>query len=140
MSQVTTLRNSAGGNIDARVRLTGLLAAQTVNALSDEFSKRILLSTVAEGKTIQEISVEQAVPLSTCYRRARELVEEGLLVVERLVLNSEGKRHAVYRSSFKAVDVVSDFNETSITADLNEDVAEKFRSKWFCITYPNGGR
>ena len=126
--------------MDTRVRLTGLLAKKTVNALSDEFSKRILLSTVERGKTVQEISLEQAVPLSTCYRRARELVDDGVLVIETLVVTAEGKRHAVYRSSFRTIDVVSDFSETTITAELNEEVAEKFRSKWFCLSYPNGVR
>jgi hypothetical protein len=123
-----------------RIILAGSLAQQTVAALSDEFSKRILVSTIDKGKTVQEISTEQAVPLSTCYRRAREMVDQGLLVVERTVITAEGKKYTIYRSSFSAVEMASDFKETSLTAELNDDVAEKFRSKWLCLAYPNGGR
>jgi len=94
----------------------------------------MLASTVGGGKTVHEISKEQGVPISTCYRRARELVDEGLLVVERIVVTGDGKRYAVYRSSFKALGTLSDFSRLLISAELNDDVAEKFRSTWPSIS------
>jgi len=115
------------------------MAKNAVRALSDEFAKRILISTVTGGKTVQEISLEQAVPLSTCYRRARDLLDEGLLVVERLVVTGDGKRYSVYRSSFKTMEISSDLRTLSVTAELNEDVAGKFRDRWFCLSYPEKG-
>lgn len=112
------------------------MARHTVKAISDELSKRILVSVVSQGKTAQEISVEQALPLSSCYRRIRELVEQGLLVVERIVVTAEGKRFALYRGSFRSVEMAADFREVMVTAELNEEVANKFRLKWFCLAYP----
>ena len=138
MAAIATLGKNEVERAETKIVLSGALAKHIVSALSDEFSLRIIVSTVARGKTVQDISVEQAVPLSTCYRRARELVEEGILVVERIVVTGEGKRFAVYRSSFKAVEMASDFRELSASAELNEDVAEKFRRWWFYASYPNG--
>lgn len=134
----TTLRPDEVITPESRITLSEALAKHLVTALSDEFSLRIMISTVDVGKTVQDISVEQAVPLSTCYRRARELVDEGILVVERIVVTGEGKRYAVYRSSFKTVEVASDFRGLSASAELNEAVAEKFRRWRFYASYPNG--
>jgi hypothetical protein len=133
MSLMTNLQLRENARTAQRVSLGGVLASQTLAALSDEFSRRILVSTVSRGMTVQEISVEQAVPLSTCYRRTRELVDHGLLVVERIVVTSEGKRYAVFRSSFRSVEISSDLSEMSLSAELNEDVAGKFRQKMFCL-------
>ena len=137
MATTTLHRNEVGRN-DTRVTLSEVIAKHIASALSDEFSLRIIVSTVDVGKTVQDISVEQAVPLSTCYRRARELVDQGILVVETIVVTGEGKRYAVYRSSFKSVEMASDFRGLSASAELNEAVAEKFRSWWFYSSYPNG--
>jgi len=133
----TTLRPDELIRNEPRITLSEALARHLVAALSDEFSLRMIISTVDVGKTVQDISVEQAVPLSTCYRRARELVNEGILVVERIVVTGEGKRFAVYRSSFKEVDVASDFRGISASAEVNEAAAEKFRKWCFYASYPS---
>jgi len=136
VSTITTLRQNEHETTTSRIVLGSAMTKSVVTALSDEFSRRMLVSTVGEGKTVQDISVEQAVPVSTCYRRARELVDQGLLVVERIVVTGDGKKFTVYRSSFRSVDMVSDFSGISMSAELNEDVAGKFRQKWFCLSYP----
>jgi hypothetical protein len=138
VSQTTSLRQEELGRKETRVALGGTLAKHTVDAVSDELSKRILVAAVSAGKTAQEISVEQALPLSSCYRRIRELVDQGLLVAERIVVTADGKRYALYRSSFRTVEMVADFSEMSVSAELNSEVADKFRQKWFCLSYPEG--
>lgn len=138
MSQITSLQQKESAREEGRVVLQGTLAKHTITAISDELSKRILVSAVYEGKTAQEISVEQALPLSSCYRRIRQLVDQGLLVAERIVVTADGKRYALYRSSFRTVEMAADFSEVSVSAELNADVAEKFRQKWFCLSHPDG--
>jgi len=110
--------------------LNGALAECVVAALSNEFSRRIIFSTIDEGKTVKKISAEQAIPLSSCYRRARELVNQGLLLIERIVLTGDGKKYAVYRSSFMGVRISSNLETLSATVELNSEVAEKFYDKW----------
>jgi len=79
---------------------------------------------------VQDMSDEQGVPLSSCYRRASELVDQGFLVVERRVLTRDGERYRVYRSAFKIIEMVLDFGGLSVSAEVNEPASEKFRAKW----------
>jgi DNA-binding Lrp family transcriptional regulator len=115
-----------------------MLAKHIASAMSDELSRRILFSALSAGRSAKEISVEQAVPLSSCYRRIRELVDQGLLLVERIIVTAGGKRYALYRSSFRTVEMFADFDEVSVSAELNAEVAEKFRQKWLYLSYPGG--
>lgn len=131
MSTLTSLERNEKDIAPAQV--VCLSSAQSrcmAAALADDFSRRILYSTVHGGKTLLEISVEQAIPLSTCYRRARELVDQGLLVVQRIVITREGKKYAIYRSSFRDIRVTLTFEGVSAAAELNRDVAEKLQLKW----------
>ena len=104
-------------------RLTEVIA----EAVSDEFSRRIMSSSVARGMTVDEICDEEGIPQSTCYRRIRQLVDEGAMVVERIVLTTSGKRYAVYRSTFSRLDVKLENGVMSAHATLNPAAADKLR-------------
>jgi hypothetical protein len=104
-----------------RVHLGEEIATNLVSALPQGHSRRILSSTLEKAKTVREISDEQAVPLSTCYRLSRELVGQGLLVVERIIVSESGKRYCLYRNCFKNIEFAFDFQELSVSAELNKD-------------------
>jgi len=104
-------------------RLTEVMA----EAVSDEFCRRIISSSVARGKTVDEICDEESIPRSTCYRRVRQLVDEGAMVVERIVLTTSGKRYAVYRSTFSRMDVRLENGVVWAYATLNPPAADKLR-------------
>lgn len=106
------------------------LASRVLQALSDDVSRKILLSAVSKGRTVTEISAEQTIPLSTCHRKTRELFEQGLLVVERIVLKPEGTKSTLYRSSFKTIGVSSDFRMTYVSVEWNEVAVKRFREGW----------
>ena len=40
-------------------------------AMSDEYMLKILCSIMSEAKSVEKISSENGIPLSTCYRRIR---------------------------------------------------------------------
>jgi len=108
-----------------------------LNALGDESSRRILTSAIASGKTVEEISAEQHLPLSTCYRRVRHFVDEGLMILERLVVTPAGKRFAIYRTSFSDVTVTLYPGEISVETTPNIDVLDKLRTRWLSTNYPS---
>lgn len=114
--------------------LGGVLAAGALRALADEPSRRILASALSGAKKANEISEEQAIPMSSCYRKIHELVEQGLLVVDRIFVTGDGKRYATYRSTFKSVEMVSDTSGIMVYAELNEAAAEKFRQQMLHIS------
>jgi hypothetical protein len=119
---ISTTRQRDDEGTKARIVLHGATANSLAFALSDELSLRMLVSAVAGGKTVQDISDEQGVPLSSCYRRASELVDQGLLLVERIVVTADGNRYRVYRSTFKTLEIALDFRGLSASAELNEAV------------------
>ena len=41
---------------------------------------------------MEEISAEQNLPLSACYRRTRQFLDEGLMILERIVVTQTGKK------------------------------------------------
>jgi hypothetical protein len=107
-----------------------------LSALGDESSRRILTSAIARGKTIEEISEEQNLPLSTCYRRTRTLLEEGLMILERSVVTPAGKRYAVYRTSFSETAISFINGEIAVEVTPNLDILDKLRRRWLSANYP----
>jgi predicted transcriptional regulator len=105
-------------------RLTEVVA----KAMSDEFCRRILSCAVLRGKTVEEISQEQGVPQSTCYRRIGHLVEEGVMVVERMVVSPTGRKYAIYRSAFSLLDVRLENGVIEAYAALNPAASTKLRN------------
>jgi DNA-binding transcriptional ArsR family regulator len=101
-----------------------------LRALGDNYSRAILLSTIDEALPISEISARNNIPISTAYRRARELIEAGLLAVERSEISEDGKRYDLYRSAVKSVKVYFENGRIEIALIPNEPVLSKFIKAW----------
>ena len=87
-----------------------------VNALSDEYSKKIIAATIIEAKSPEQISAEQGIPPSTCYRRIHDLALLSIIHVNRIDLVN-GKKSVLYKSSYKNILIKFESNELSV--DLN---------------------
>jgi len=112
--------------------LSGVILA----ALGDESSRKVLKSAIASGKTVEEISAEQDLPLSTCYRRIRSLLAGGLMILERTVVTPAGKRYAVYRTSFSRASISFLDGDIAVELTPNMDIIDKLRRKWLSDNYP----
>lgn len=120
------------------MRVMGRLAESAMSAVADEVSRKILLATVDLPQTVLDVSHTQGIPQSTCYRRMTELVEEGLVVPERIVVTPEG-RYVTYRSSFSAYRILSDATGLSVEVVVNDGVAEKVHTRWITMASRIGG-
>jgi DNA-binding transcriptional ArsR family regulator len=127
---------SHGRADDATARSLELSSA-ILGALGDECSRRILRSAVASGKTAEEISAEQDLPLSTCYRTLRRLLNGGLVILEKRVITRAGKRYAVYRTSFSKATIRFNGGEVTVEVVPNLDVLDKLRGMWLSASYPS---
>jgi DNA-binding Lrp family transcriptional regulator len=76
-----------------------------VQGLADEYSRKILLSAIPVAKSVEDISRENDIPLSTCYRRVHELLDAQILIVEKIIVTSDGKKYELMRSAYRAVKV-----------------------------------
>ena len=104
-----------------------------VQGLADEYSRKITLSAIPKAKSVEELSRENDIPLSTCYRRVHELLDSQILVVERIIVTPEGKKYELLRSAYRAVNVTFDGGVMKVDALINEDVAEKLRRLWLTM-------
>lgn len=83
-------------------------------AMSDPYMRRILAATMLEDKSIEDISREKGIPLSSCYRRARELMTLRLLRVEHTIITDTGKKYETYRSAFSDARISMSSGEIAI--------------------------
>ncbi|MDG6988241.1 MAG: hypothetical protein JRN21_02835 [Nitrososphaerota archaeon] len=104
-----------------------------VQGLADEYSRKIILAAIPNSKSVEDMSRENDIPLSTCYRRVHELLAAQILVIERIVVTPEGKKYELLRSAYRAVNVSFEGGVMKVDATINEDVAEKLKRLWLTI-------
>jgi DNA-binding Lrp family transcriptional regulator len=107
-----------------------------VQGLADEYSRKIILSAIPSAKSVEDMSRENDIPLSTCYRRVHELLDAQILLVERIIVTPDGKKYELLRSAFRSVNVSFDGGVMRVEAIVNEDVAEKLRRMWLSMKAP----
>ncbi len=103
---------------------------RVLKALADEYSRKMLNASIQKARSVVELSREQNIPMSSAYRRVHEMIEAGLITVERSVVTDDGKRYDLYRSTVK--DVSMRFGPGAVEIELtpNEDVISKFMRMW----------
>ena len=105
-----------------------------LHAMTDESMRKILLSTVANAKSAEEIIAEAEIPMSTCYRRIQTLLDLRLLRVERTIISEAGKKHETYRSRVKNATVNFSSGEISIDVTIiPEEPAEHLSQIWRAV-------
>ena len=113
------------------MRITGQNVRDAIiRALADEYSRKILLSTVEKARSVEELSHSLAVPISTAYRRVNEMRDVGLLTVEKTIITDDGKKFELVRSAFKGLNLQLEKGEIIIDVELNEDVATRLSRLW----------
>ena len=93
-----------------------------VNALLDEYSRKILDSTINESKSIIEIIREQDIPMTSAYRRVKLLMDNKLVKVERSMVTEDGKRYYLYLSSIKNASIK--YDEGKLIVEITPNIKE----------------
>ena len=120
------------------MEITSTETADTLMAvLADDYSRRIMLAAAASSKSVESISKESNIPLSTCYRRINELLDAGALVVERVAEMPDGKLCEMVRSSFSAISATFGEGTLRVEVMLNEDSAGKLGRLWAAMKQPD---
>jgi DNA-binding Lrp family transcriptional regulator len=120
-----------------RVRVVLILdkakADEVVKALSDEYSRKIILSIISEPLPIEEISRRTKVPVSTCYRRMHELFNYGIIRADKTIIQDDGKKFICYKSSFKNATIQLESGELVVDLVSNRDPSEKLHDIWSSV-------
>jgi len=104
-----------------------------IRALLDDYSRSILEATMVVSKSVIGITREQKIPMTSAYRKVKELKEFGLLKVERIVLTEDGKKYEMLRSTIRSANVT--FEKDSLVVDVTSSVEadEKMVKRFFAL-------
>jgi len=104
-----------------------------IRALLDDQSRLILTATLLAGKSVIDITREQKIPITSAYRRVKELKEFGLLKVERIVLTPEGKKFELVRSTIRTASVQFDKGTLKVDVTAEVEADEKLVRRFFAL-------
>ena len=102
-----------------------------LETLSDRYSRKIFCAAVARGRTIDEICSEQRIPPSSCYKKVKHLVDQGLMIAERQVVTGGGKKYTIYRSTFTYMSLNIEGGATSVRVVFNKEIIHKLNHRMF---------
>jgi len=91
-----------------------------LKALSDEYSRTIMNYTIEQPKSVVDIVKECDVPMTTAYRRVRELEENKILKVTGSVVTDDGKKYFLYQNRLKSIYVIFGLEELDVQIVDNE--------------------
>ena len=106
-------------------------------ALADIELQKIMDAAVYESKSVSQIIEESNVSHSTAYRKIRWLVDEKLLIVDKIEVTQDGKKSSLFRTTLKSFNIKYEHNNLLIEAEQNFDTARKITENFF--TLPHSG-
>ena len=102
-------------------------------ALADEEMTKILDSAMYNSKSIVDITRENNIPHTTCYRKTKWLLNAGLLIVDKIVITPEGKKFSLYHSVLKSISVKYESSNVIIEAEQNFDIVKRTMSRFYTL-------
>jgi DNA-binding transcriptional ArsR family regulator len=102
-------------------------------ALADEEMIKILDSVMIHSKSINEIIRETNIAYTTCYRKIKWLLEEGLVIIDKIVITKEGKKFSLFYTVLTSINVKYENKDIIIEAEENFDVIKKTITRFYSL-------
>ena len=102
-------------------------------AMADPEAVSIINSTMNQSKSASDIIRETNVPHTTAYRKIKWLVDEKLLVVDRVLINDEGKKYSLFHSIFRSIIVKYENNTILVDAEQNIEPLNRLTQRFFSL-------
>jgi hypothetical protein len=102
-------------------------------ALADEEMTKILDSVMYHSKSIADITRENNIAHTTCYRKTKWLINEGLVSVDKIVITPEGKKFSLYFSVFKSINVKYESNNVIVETEQNFDIVKRAMARFYSL-------
>ena len=105
-----------------------------LTALADDEMVEIMGSVMLHSKSFNDITRDNSnIPRTTAFRKIKWLLNEGLLIVDKIVITPSGKKYSLYHTTLKAITVKYENNDVLVEADQNFDIAKKWIEKFFSL-------
>lgn len=109
------------------------LCKSILTALADEEMLQILNFTTNAPRSVNDIINDCNIPHTTAYRKIKWLVEENLLIVDKTIVTSEGKKSSIFSSIYKSFNISYDKNKITINAEVLIDRNDKIANHFFSL-------
>jgi DNA-binding transcriptional ArsR family regulator len=109
------------------------IKSAVLTVLADPEMVRIIDSTMNQTKSVYDIIMETKMPHTTAYRKIKWLVDNKLLVIDRISISEEGKRYSLFHSVFRSINVKYENNKIVIEAEQNIDPVDRLTERFFSI-------
>lgn len=114
--------------------------------IEDEVFKQAILDTLADKEkvgimnsatyrlvSVNDIIKEVGIPHTTAYRKIKEMLERGLLIVEKIQITQEGKKFSLFRSTLRSITIKYERANILVEAEYNVDIQEKNAERFFSL-------
>ena len=102
-------------------------AIEMLREIADKTTYRIIIAIIHSPKTAAHICAENKLPQSSTYKRIRKLQEEGLITIEKINIDSKGKKVVLYRSKIKSLVFNLKANMKSLQFNKNDEMMRHTR-------------
>ncbi|NJD53241.1 MAG: TrmB family transcriptional regulator [Candidatus Methanoperedens sp.] len=99
-----------------------------LSILTQENSKKILLSLVDSDNSAQELSKKLDIPISTTYRILNDLENKNVIGVNKMTLSYDGHHSKIYHAKFNKIILTIDSN--NIKVHYMMDDSKKLSEIW----------
>lgn len=93
MFSLTEIKNNS--DIDKNETISFL------NNILENETYKIILSVIENSKTVYQIHKETSLPLSSIYKRINKLEDLGIISIEKIIINKQGRKLIYYKSKIK---------------------------------------
>jgi hypothetical protein len=104
-----------------------------LTALADNEMMKILDSAMNQSKSINEILKETSIPHSTGFRKLKWLLNEGLIMLDKIVITPDGKKFSLYHTTLKSISVKYEDTNVVVKAEPNFAITKKSIMKFFSL-------
>lgn len=86
--------------------------------LADDYCLKIITGTARKSMSVKDMAFTYFIPFATCYKKVAQLEAIGLIKQDGKVLKGSGKKHSVYSSCLKNLEVNYTGNKIVLTVEL----------------------
>ncbi len=102
-------------NVRENIEIKELAMAQL---LADDYCLKIITGTAKKSMSVKDMAFTYFIPFATCYKKVAQLEAIGLIKEDGKVLKGSGKKHSVYRSALKNLEVNYTGNKIVLKVEL----------------------
>ena len=106
-------------------------------ALADTELQKIMDAALYQSKSVSQLKLESNVSHSTAYRKIKWLVNEKLLIVDKIGITEDGNKSTLFRTTLKSFSIKYEHNNLLMEAEQNFDTTRKITENFF--TLPDSG-